>query len=454
MKTTQQFSEQIFTKYGFKLISEYTGAHSKVTFQCEQGHNNSATATNLLQRGYKCKECIAGRPIVSKITWNKQQLQELYDNDHSTEEIAQLLKTTKAAVDNACQELNISRSKTIATTKRLKKILLEQNRQLLTDQILGAENYALIKCSNNHIVNQLIGNIIYKQTNCPDCFRTQPSTEQLELLDFITSNYTGWIELGDRKILAGKELDIVLPDLGLAIEYNGTYWHGDHKVDKNYHLNKTNQVEEFGYQLIHINSYTWQHYKPIVKNKLLNLIISQPRLAARKTSVQPVSWLHAKEFLNNYHIQQAGAPTAYNYGLYYDGELVALATFAKPRYASDYDIELVRYATSRPVQGGLGKLLKYSYKQLNWQSIITYALRDWSTGQLYNTLGFEYLGNTGPNYAYYNKTDKISRYKAQNYYKLLPSYDPKLTEYENMLAAGWWRVWDSGSQIWAIRLHH
>ena len=61
------------------------------------------------------------------------------------------------------------------------------------------------------------------------------------------------------KNLEGQELDIVLPDLGLAFEYNGVYWHSEKFKDKNYHLNKTNTLKEnIGYKLIHINSDEWE----------------------------------------------------------------------------------------------------------------------------------------------------------------------------------------------------
>jgi hypothetical protein len=57
------------------------------------------------------------------------------------------------------------------------------------------------------------------------------SNQERELRDFITENCPDeWIIYNDRTILEGKELDIVLPDRGLAFEYNGSYWHSDAKV--------------------------------------------------------------------------------------------------------------------------------------------------------------------------------------------------------------------------------
>jgi len=62
---------------------------------------------------------------------------------------------------------------------------------------------------------------------------------EVSLLNFIKENYDGKIITSDRKTLGGKELDIYLPELKLAFEFNGLYWHNELYKDKNYHLNKT-----------------------------------------------------------------------------------------------------------------------------------------------------------------------------------------------------------------------
>lgn len=60
----------------------------------------------------------------------------------------------------------------------------------------------------------------------------------------------GKISLNDRHLLDGKELDIVLPDHKLAIEFDGLYWHNENVVSPYYHLKKTEECAEKGYQLI------------------------------------------------------------------------------------------------------------------------------------------------------------------------------------------------------------
>lgn len=84
----------------------------------------------------------------------------------------------------------------------------------------------------------------------------------------ISSIYFGSIYLNNRKIIHPYELDLYLPELNLAIEYNGTYWHSQEKGKSiNYHLNKSILCREKNIRLIHI--YEFEDF-----NKQIELIKS------------------------------------------------------------------------------------------------------------------------------------------------------------------------------------
>jgi len=64
----------------------------------------------------------------------------------------------------------------------------------------------------------------------------------------------GEVLSSERSLIAPKELDIVIPSKGIAIEFNGLYWHSEASgKDRNYHLDKTKACEAKGYQSIHMN---------------------------------------------------------------------------------------------------------------------------------------------------------------------------------------------------------
>lgn len=461
-KSTEQYASELLSKHGLVLLSEYLGAHETVTFTCPNGHTNTGVATNILQRGYKCKQCVFGRNINPKISWSIsliERLQELVDQLTPLPELAKYFNTTESAIKNACDKFGVSRSKQRESYTNLIAALEIQNRVLVTtqDSYSGTHSLVEICCSKGHKVFQEVNNIISKGTGCPKCFSAEgKSSAEKDLVRFILANYSGWNIVGDRTILGGKELDLVLPDLGLAFEFNGDYWHSDKFIDKTYHLEKTNKVEELDYQLIHVPEYLWQTKRDIWESRILNILgKTTNKIAARKCTLSKISF--PAEFLNANHLQGVGSPTAINYALSYSNEIVAVMTFAKARFTNKYEYELVRFCSklNTSVQGGANRLLSAFEKDFLPTSIVSYANKQWSKGSVYAKLGFTHESDSPPCYYYAKHNNIISRYKAQKHKldKLLPIYDATITEYENMQLNGYHRVWDCGNQVWTKQLH-
>ena len=70
-----------------------------------------------------------------------------------------------------------------------------------------------------------------------------PILEALQITNIVTNS---------RTIIPPLELDIYLPDLDLAIEYNGAYWHQDSKKPVDYHQSKSIACLSKGIRLLHI----------------------------------------------------------------------------------------------------------------------------------------------------------------------------------------------------------
>ena len=105
----------------------------------------------------------------------------------------------------------------------------------------------MINKQNSAISNEYLPQIIeYSNTY-------HNSIVQQNLVNFIKSIYDGDILLNDRQIIKPNELDVVLPNLSIAIEFNGTRWHSiELGLFKDYHLNKSLLCREKGIRLIHI----------------------------------------------------------------------------------------------------------------------------------------------------------------------------------------------------------
>ena len=287
------------------------------------------------------------------------------------------------------------------------------------------------------------------------CFKCHPLHKPVieqEIADFLLS-LSVQIKRNDRQIIKPLELDIVIPEKKIAIEFNGDYWHSVQAgTDKNYHLIKTKMCEEAGYRLIHIFEHEWYFQQKLIKEKLKAILgVEQEKVYARKCIVKEIDVKEKNEFLNKYHIQGEDK-SKIKLGLFYKDELIAVMTFGNSRFNTSIKYELIRYATSKHVIGGAGKLLTYFRKHYPG-SIITYADRRFSTGNMYEKLGFKFLHDTHPNYWWVKDNLIYSRYKTMksNLDKILgDKFDINKTEYENMTANGFYQLFDCGNKVYVI----
>lgn len=94
-----------------------------------------------------------------------------------------------------------------------------------------------------------------------------------EVFDYISSIYDGHISRSNRRLISPYEIDIVLPDLKICIEFNGDYWHSINvNNDSKYHLNKTILCSKIEYDLLQIRENDWNLNKEEIKRKLHNRI--------------------------------------------------------------------------------------------------------------------------------------------------------------------------------------
>jgi hypothetical protein len=275
-----------------------------------------------------------------------------------------------------------------------------------------------------------------KIPNCPVC-NTGRSQGEYEMGKFISD--LGFIIIkNDRTIIYPLELDIVIPELKIAIEYNGVYWHSDKFKDKFYHINKTNAAKAKGYQLIQIFEDEWLYNQEVVKSMLRHKLgCTENKVYARKCEIVELD--EDKDFLNQYHIQ-GPCSSSIKLGLKYKDELVAVMSFGKSRFNKQYDWELLRYASKDCVIGGAGKLLAYFRKKYVNTSIISYCDLRYSTGELYKSIGFKFSHISDPSFRYYNETESLSRYQVMKMKK----------SHKQMLEDGYEKIFDCGCLAFVI----
>lgn len=256
----------------------------------------------------------------------------------------------------------------------------------------------------------------------------------------------------DRDLIGPKELDIVIPSHKLAIEYGGLYWHSEVHKNAEYHKSKMDEANAAGYRLITIFEDEWNNRSDHIKTKLQHILgLSPTRVYARKCTIVDVSSIDKKAFLDRYHIQGNG-PSSIQYGLEYEGEIVAVIAFIAKQNGT---YTLNRYATSVTVPGGFSKLLKHAITTLpNVSRIETFADLRWSEGHLYESTGFDKEYVIPPDYYW---TDGITRwhkfgFRHQLLETKLDDYDPTLTEVENCHNHGLYRIYDCGKVKYVLTI--
>lgn len=165
---------------------------------------------------------------------------------------------------------------------------------------------------------------------------------------------------------------------------------------------------------------------------------------ARKCQIKKIDTLVTeRQFLDNNH-RQKYIQSSVAYGLYLENEIVAIMTFGKPRFNKNYEWELIRFCSKSDARviGGASKLLKHFERLHNPKSLISYANTEYSKGNVYYKLGFEFKGKSKPNYEYTNGSTTYSRYQCQKHklHKMLDSFDNTLTEVQNMENNGFKKV--------------
>lgn len=314
------------------------------------------------------------------------------------------------------------------------------------------------KCGAN--IQKTLTNGRWKDIYCEGCYGDKNiSKEETGVLEYVESLNHRAVQ--SFKYDGKKEIDIFISDRNLGIEYNGVFWHSTddfRKIPeyKKKHLDKTIECEERGWHLLHIFSSEWKNpilndiWKSIISTKLGHNL----KIYARQCSIKSISSEICNKFLDINHLQGRDHASV-RYGLYHNDELISVMTFCKTRFNKNYEWELSRFCNKKytNVIGGASRLFKMFTKNYFPKSIITYANRRYSKGNLYDKLGFKKITSTPPNYFYFQKEmNLLSRMNFQKHRlkNILPNFDETLSEYENMLNNKYRILFDCGNLTYSM----
>lgn len=288
---------------------------------------------------------------------------------------------------------------------------------------------------------QTILNIINRKNRRDLLFcNMSTSSSEIEILNFLKTIYSGEIIVNDRSVLNGKELDIYLPELKLAIEFNGLFWHSEDKVGKKYHYDKYIECKNKDIALYTI----WEHIYKDSSEKVLGflkaLIEPKRRVYARKCNIVSDED-KLKAYIKQHHLQGVRHGGEY-LGLEFQGNIVMAISVSKHHRGGNTEA-LNRVCFSEyHVLGGLQKLLKHLNKE-----VITWSDNAYSPfGTMYQNNNFILEEELKPDYFYTRGNGEYLSKQSQM--KSNTGCPEGMTELEWATQRGLFRVWDCGKKRW------
>lgn len=273
------------------------------------------------------------------------------------------------------------------------------------------------------------------------------STFENEIHDYVSSKIDVSLTRHNKKLLNGLEIDMLSDELKVGIECNGIYWHSEMSGNKDmfYHLRKTNMMKEVGYTLMHIFEDDWHNKQDVCKSRLVGLFSDFSILDPIHCDVSLLDPADEETFLNFNSIHGC-KNSDMCYCIRIDGEIVSVASFKK---VGEYSWEIVGFAD---------KLYNYYENSLSLMldKFVISCHPDNIVFRIPKEFGSEHMKHTRMTHGYdelptYRYVDTRKRLKVLGYGelpKLLETFDPSLTEWENMQNNGYDRIWDCGNSVW------
>jgi len=296
-KYTLEEVKSYIESFNYKLLStEYKNSKEKLELQCPKGHIYKVIY-NVFQRGYRCPECN------NKMRGNSQRLEYInvknriedfsfkwlsgeYINAFSILELqcpeGHIFKKrfNDFQQGHRCLECFNKRRSIIqrASLIDVMQYIKDRNYVWLSGKYKNNSSILELKCPEGHIFKMYFRRFKNQNCGCPECALVKGwSKPEKEIAEYVKTIYSGTILENDRTQVknywTGKnlELDIFLPDVRKAIEFNGEYWHSSDK-SKWYDEMKKKQCIKKNIDLLVIKEQDWYDDKVCYLNKINDLI--------------------------------------------------------------------------------------------------------------------------------------------------------------------------------------
>lgn len=473
----------------------YAGMNQKIDFVCPTHGAMQMDAKNMMA-GKECKLCsFAARKGRTRTTLKKMLIKFEAAHGDRYDYSDTVFRGSSVPLDIRCREHGVFQQLPWAHAKgsgcpKCAYYKKGSSQRLAHDEFVarieklfpGQFDLSGVEYSNNHTPitirciehDQLCttkpGYLFNSANPCTKCNHMRSVGEE-EVAAFLSTFTT--VVRRDRTLLAPKEVDIYLPEYGLAVEFCGEYWHScgsreEERDKRDSHYQKFVRCAEQDIRLITVFAGEWKTRSPQIKRLLRNAVgKGRGRVMARKCDLRRVPHADASKFFERYHIQ-GGAGAGEHYGLYWKGALVACMRFTngandRGRNSKSRMWTLARYATRVSVVGGASRLFRAFLREYQPSEVKSFSDNRYFSGGVYEKLGFARDADLDPDYqvwspkiglrpkTHYQRKHLPARLKEHGTATTFdPDTDPR-TETEMTYLMGARRLYDCGKVRWVWR---
>lgn len=300
--TKEEFPE-LFKEWDFeKNIQDFTkmtkGSSKKAWWKCYKEHSYNMEVPSKI-RGRGCPQC-AGRKQTTLVEDFPHVVDEWYDEKDikdftSGSTYTAQWKCSKGHIYKEPIMRKVKNNNCAVCVKRIFKPFYFDNISLLDEWDYEKNNRINLfpddvstnshkkiwwKCSTCGYSWQLVMYAYCRGSRCVKCWaRTRTSKGEKELGDYIENTCSNKILRNDYSLIHPYELDIYIPDLKIAFEFNGDYWHSDEVIRERsgmsadeYHDRKVKLCADKGVDLFFVWESEWMNQRDIIEQRICKII--------------------------------------------------------------------------------------------------------------------------------------------------------------------------------------
>lgn len=227
-----------------------------------------------------------------------------------------------------------------------------------------------------------------------------------------------------------------------------------HTKGMNDHFMRAKMLKElYGISLISV--FDWMDEEKILSFVRSKAQLDSHKIFAKKTKMLKITQTEANRFLKEYHMLGASRKQTYCYGLYHDGELVQVQTFAPLKEEGSFEAKRLVTKKDWAVIGGVSKITKHFINEAEPKSITAFSDLNLSWPD-YDVLhnGFERISINKPQKCWskgnrmilqknaaFSSADRLIGIANNSRESIYPE---NWTNDQVFLAEGWLPVWDCG----------